>query len=178
MLLHHALTPIISTHAPTKGATLCSALYNAFDGISTHAPTKGATSRWERRPRKAAFQPTLPQRERQPSPPALGPALYFNPRSHKGSDELTLSSAPLCMPFQPTLPQRERQVLEINERVANTISTHAPTKGATVICFQSFTYKAISTHAPTKGATQIIFWPVPCQIFQPTLPQRERRCPA
>ncbi len=144
------------------------------------------------------FQPTLPQRERQPdeTPPpepatisthaptkgatislsnSISSKLDFNPRSHKGSD---MDSG--C------------------EYNVSRISTHAPTKGATLgmitaakdlMRFQPTlpqrerllsahrfkSFKLISTHAPTKGATQIVPWAISTNIFQPTLPQRERQ---
>ena len=98
--------------------------------------------------------------------------------------------------FQPTLPRRERQNVQINDAAKNVISTHTPTKGATlsVISLTStysfqptlprrerrlvfttiFMYSRISTHTPTKGATLSCLQTLQLDKFQPTLPRRER----
>ena len=76
----------ISIHAPAKGAT--SNNKNIFDDtpISIHAPAKGATVEERPEDMAAAFQSTLPRRER----PMIGVEAYenwnFNPRSREGSD--------------------------------------------------------------------------------------------
>ena len=98
----------------------------------------------------------------------------FNPRSHERSDHFCLETAP-----------------------ANTISIHAPTRGATFLCycvsnishqFQSTlpreerreegisapSRKGISIHAPTRGATQISHLYALLTLFQSTLPREER----
>ena len=78
--------------------------------ISIHAPTRGATN----------FN-----RHQNPS------RLYFNPRSHEGSD-------------------RERDVLHL----FLCISIHAPTRGATTVAdYERQGTEKISIHAPTRGAT-------------------------
>ena len=60
--------------------------------------------------------------------------LYFNPRSHEGSDRCRTS--------------------KVIQRVR--ISIHAPTRGATrVNCFV-YLLSGISIHAPTRGATAIL----------------------
>ena len=58
-------------------------------------------------------------------------AIYFNPRSREGSDVLRVSS-----------------VIRVN-----TISIHAPVKGATQIASGGRWQDVISIHAPVKGAT-------------------------
>ena len=99
----------ISIHAPTRGATRylvrsCKALV-----ISIHAPTRGATS----------GRSVLPFA-----------ALYFNPRSHEGSD---------------SFEDIQSQLIDI--------SIHAPTRGATMVTFPVHPVFKISIHAPTRGAT-------------------------
>ena len=56
----------------------------------------------------------------------------FNPRSHEGSDAVYLTSGFYCIQFQPTLPRGERP--ELGGWIVNStqISTHAPTRGATI----------------------------------------------
>ena len=99
----------ISIHAPTKGATLFPQKHSRIPLISIHAPTKGATLPLCLKYKVREFQSTLPRRERlinilhnfsdilisihAPTKGAtLEPlrtnitSLYFNPRSHEGSD--------------------------------------------------------------------------------------------
>ena len=104
-----------------------------FDNsISIHAPTRGAT--------------------RLISEGHSG-YIYFNPRSHKGSDRI-------------------RRDLAVGKK----ISIHAPTRGATHGGGQGCWAEAISIHAPTRGATTMDC--IKCQqknTFQSTLPQGERQ---
>ncbi len=122
---------MISTHAPTRGAT------NEWDYffpnvyISTHAPTRGATAGQSGvaksgnyfNPRShegsdddvfnlsnssVVFQPTLPRGERHNLLNITMSFIYFNPRSHEGSDLLAKFSATTVDIFQPTLPRGER----------------------------------------------------------------------
>ena len=101
-------------------------------------------------------------------------SLYFNPRSHEGSDWLFDFICGFC-----------------------NISIHAPTKGATYNYSAVANIEVISIHAPTKGATAnnpkyalvMNFNPRSHEgsdhihgvlsntgcIFQSTLPRRERR---
>ena len=99
------------------------------------------------------FQSTLPQGERHNCLCSLIQQSYFNPRSHKGSDDARKFNA-----------------------TANKISIHAPTRGATQNLLSLNHIKAISIHAPTRGATcsrQHLFRI--CYKFQSTLPQGERQ---
>ena len=81
------LITFISIHAPTRGATSVEIALSTSKDISIHAPTRGAT-----------FD-------------NITVYCYvgnFNPRSHKGSDIMT-----------------------VNIQIAPSISIHAPTRGAT-----------------------------------------------
>ena len=124
----------ISIHAPTRGATFhqtntirllkfqstlpqgerrrgsCKSSFISV--ISIHAPTRGATFPCsQQRFKKLLFQSTLPQGERRfKGDPIIRWINYFNPRSHKGSDDY-----PDCFPC-----------------FFHAISIHAPTRGATV----------------------------------------------
>ena len=166
----------ISIHAPARGAT-CDSCMAGFDiRISIHAPAKGAT-------RKAVF---------------LSPnSQNFNPRSREGSDNPPITAHALRPTFQSTLPRRERPSPEVVPLWRDSISIHAPAKGATEKSFRRFIFPGISIHAPAKGATAKIrtaadgmaisihapakgatyliqrgkFVEVP---FQSTLPRRER----
>ena len=79
---------VISIHAPTKGATPVAERMCRQWLISIHAPTKGATRRKRRSILSRRFQSTLPRRERLSSLPAPLRTVYFNPRSHEGSDSI------------------------------------------------------------------------------------------
>ena len=54
------------------------------------------------------------------------------------------------------------------------ISIHAPAKGATVRDGDSFSEIIISIHAPAKGATRTVTDEQLADVFQSTLPRRER----
>ena len=101
----------ISIHAPAKGATAARHSRGALAGISIHAPAKGATVN------KLCEMIRLTD---------------FNPRSREGSDVGS--------------PQGNRYTR---------ISIHAPAKGATLSCKAIIAHRyTISIHAPAKGATQ------------------------
>ena len=58
---------------------------------------------------------------------------------------------------------------------SQTISIHAPTRGATTVFSLACAGQFISIHAPTRGATAFNFkWSLP-NLFQSTLPRGERR---
>ena len=145
--------------------------------ISIHAPTRGATGRYIR---------------------LCYNLLYFNPRSHKGSDINSDCDRAYQQAFQSTLPQGERPLVSFLSSSANTnfnprshkgsdflfvvvfvspyvISIHAPTRGATLIARVTDPSTTISIHAPTRGATVCKNkTPTAATVFQSTLPQGER----
>ena len=131
----HAIyaTPVISIHAPTRGATERGRRYFRTTIISIHAPTRGATPCRQKKSSMQIFQSTLPRGER-PSAERLGGVLWdFNPRSHEGSDLLWSG-------YRTKLRD---------------ISIHAPTRGATSISSVTDPVFIISIHAPTRGATAL-----------------------
>ena len=100
--------------------------------------------------------------------------MYFNPRSHEGSDKILHILHNIISIFQSTLPRRERPRLrrmplvmynfnprshegsddqDLRQNNYSKISIHAPTKGATVDQDKADYSCHISIHAPTKGAT-------------------------
>ena len=99
----------ISIHAPTRGATTYTSIYQANAIISIHAPTRGATPGRNYRGCRQRFQSTLPQGERLFLRIMRLLMANFNPRSHKGSD-------------------LGKKAMEFY----GNISIHAPTRGATV----------------------------------------------
>ena len=81
--------------------------------------------------------------------------VYFNPRSHEGSD---ISSLPAAI-------------------LVSSISIHAPTRGATGCPYSYGCISCISIHAPTRGATSgLLYTATRNQAFQSTLPRGERPC--
>ena len=73
--------------------------------------------------------------------------MHFNPRSREGSDS--------CAPSHAT---------------AETISIHAPVKGATILRHFLADEPVISIHAPVKGATHAEPLAEMGLVFQSTLP--------
>ena len=143
----------ISIHAPTRGATHeAPGIYDNLIRFQSTLPRgERPRSKYSRR-RTRRFQSTLPRGERRGGGSRKWAAsLYFNPRSHEGSDV-------------------ERQT----EQIAVVISIHAPTRGATVAELPAAGQLDISIHAPTRGATRIPVKLSPQEIFQSTLPRGER----
>ena len=58
----------------------------AVKSISIHAPTRGATFANAIKLDKLLFQSTLPRGERRLYTQTIRRKMYFNPRSHEGSD--------------------------------------------------------------------------------------------
>ena len=146
-----------------------------FPPVSIHAPTKGATRRspgtslW-----LGCFNPRSHEGSDNRSGDGKSSGKGFNPRSHEGSDmdqpdqyivwavsihaptrDLVLSSSCLSLSFwfQSTLPRRERLISPNCRFRADTVSIHAPTKGATLLVCHFSVNPYVSIHAPTKGAT-------------------------
>ena len=120
------------------------------------------------------FQSTLPRRERLYLVSVVKLIVYFNPRSHEGSDKILHILHNIISIFQSTLPRRERPRLrrmplvmynfnprshegsddqDLRQNNYSKISIHAPTKGATNVNSLTLILIMISIHAPTKGAT-------------------------
>ena len=76
--------------------------------------------------------------------------------------------------FQQQTEQFQQQQFD-SMRQQQDISTHAPTKGATIILGFFVLCWVISTHAPTKGATSHIIILTCFFLFQLTHPRRVRR---
>ncbi len=173
-----SLERIVSTHAPTRGATDRLEVSIVDWAVSTHAPTRGATCRaGYSTASPAPFQPTRPRGARPawPSP-----------------------STACCIAFQPTRPRGARQRQLARHFGDDHVSTHAPTRGATARAKpfasgrKSFNPRAhagrdphmavplqlpqaVSTHAPTRGATCSVTGTMLMRCrFQPTRPRGAR----
>ena len=78
----------------------------------------------------------------------------FNPRSHEGSDRLSLSGGGWSGCFNPR--------------------SHEGSDPDWILYKQG---RCVSIHAPTKGATSSGINDLSCLVFQSTLPRRERQLP-
>ena len=100
----------ISIHAPTRGATMVDQIPYIDKVISIHAPTRGATVVVLPLVLNVfLFQSTLPREERHPE------------LEHRGDQK----------EFQSTLPREERRETKWQDEIVDSISIHAPTRGAT-----------------------------------------------
>ena len=187
----------ISIHAPAKGATAISCISGTFSFISIHAPAKGATInhrifRWV----FSRFQSTLPRRERPTSGVSSGASSDFNPRSREGSDRFYLLPVFAVKKFQSTLPRRERPLAVTVSAIFqhfNPRSREGSDKSRQLFLIwcgdfnprsregsdnsRFFIFSPpfyISIHAPAKGATMKVHTDDDGEVFQSTLPRRER----
>ena len=168
--------PVISIHAPAKGATFFFLPILAHSSISIHAPAKGATAgRGRAGSRCSDFNPRSREGSDYSSLPSRYVVCDFNPRSREGSDYqrnplyvspkisihapakgATMAYIKLCRHsgFQSTLPRRERPDHILRKESEKRISIHAPAKGATGNGVRNLYRRGISIHAPAKGATK------------------------
>ena len=101
---------LISTHAPTRGATYKFSGHFTRSHISTHAPTMGATEHPQGKEKGPAISTHAPTRGATSCPSFHVPGQsYFNPRSHEGSDYNPFKLLMIFGKFQPTLPRGERR---------------------------------------------------------------------
>ena len=121
--------------------------------ISIHAPARGATEVFRITPSMKLFQSTLPRGERHLHRCNRDCRDDFNPRSREGSDNSV-------KPF----------VIRIDS-----ISIHAPARGATLFRNVMQLETQISIHAPARGATVKELCEIVWGEFQSTLPRGERR---
>ena len=100
--------------------------------------------------------------------------MYFNPRSHEGSDEVSDEIVKITKIISIHAPTKGATENQITICVVYVISIHAPTKGATDLVIDNLSGWLISIHAPTKGATPLHYVELNNFEFQSTLPRRER----
>ena len=120
--------------------------------ISIHAPAKGATSLF---------------------PVDIGFESNFNPRSREGSDFVLLFKSFTIRDFNPRSREGSDILFVFISKISE-ISIHAPAKGATRQLLQIEQSAMISIHAPAKGATRNKMRFQSGNLFQSTLPRRER----
>ena len=181
-----------------RGATIKSCMWVPILYVSIHAPVRGATSVQNRKTNEWMFQFTLPCGERHFFDFIRKEViLCFNSRSRAGSDIVGTNPSVTHASFQFTLPCGERRPLFRFPPNMESVSIHAPVRGATRILVRlllgvlfQFTLPCgerpvlrcaaslsanVSIHAPVRGATRLRFLRLLTSMFQFTLPCGERR---
>ena len=164
----------VSTHAPTKGATAL-APSSAFGNL--FQPTRPRRARPKVRhagQRADEFQPTRPRRARQHYHVEEEQHYCFNPRAHEGRDLDMRLLINLLLVFQPTRPRRARLDKTKIQCYDHKFQPTRPRRARQTDAVENLV-KSVSTHAPTKGATASKRLRDDTQTFQPTRPRRARR---
>ena len=103
--------------------------------------------------------------------------LDFNPRSHEGSDTRWHSTLRLTLSFQSTLPRGERLVIKVL-LCETTYFNPRSHEGSDFLHVNLCIIQSISIHAPTRGATKRERLNTDeVNQFQSTLPRGERPVP-
>ncbi len=166
------------------------------DVISIHAPAKGATMIKQLKNGGKIFQSTLPRRERRYCPSddhcrtdfnprsregsdpvrclRFSMLHYFNPRSREGSDTAILHLRNGGFLFQSTLPRRERHCRHGHMLFDKHFNPRSREGSDCIQPCHKIVKTLISIHAPAKGATAAKLVIIQKEIFQSTLPRRER----
>ena len=152
---------VISIHAPARGPTLKDLNGKEIDEISIHAPARGATvvlvcteekciTNFNPRTREGcdcshltpsnlqkSFQSTHPRGVRLSRMKIFcSKGTYFNPRTHEGCDAAELWGISPTTVFQSTHPRGVRLLWYHQRPDTQTISIHAPTRGATSAAYR------------------------------------------
>ena len=99
----------------------------------------------------------------------------FNPRSHEGSDKTAAQRISSCSKFQSTLPRGERHNCENVDICLQTISIHAPTRGATSGSFLTSRSLYFNPRSHEGSDHRYLVTGSPLAEFQSTLPRGERQ---
>ena len=127
----------------------------AFKTFQSTLPRRERLTVFNLKPAFKTFQSTLPRRERRFSQTSTDRwKKDFNPRSHEGSD-VCIYSIFTNNSISIHAPTKGATFFQKRKRTLTTISIHAPTKGATIVRLIVVCMSLISIHAPTKGATAI-----------------------
>ena len=102
------------------------------------------------------FQSTPPREGRHTPKKCIDLHSCFNPRPHARGDLLDVCSLPNAIRFQSTPPREGRRVSSSKWESRDSVSIHAPTRGATSYEFQFLRTLFVSIHAPTRGATTAV----------------------
>ena len=145
--------PLISIHAPPRGATLTQAEVKVLLYISIHAPPRGAT--FATLPKWTIFQNfnSRPSARGDPAEPAEAPAasrFQFTPL-REGRRMSSGAHAPRR--HFNSRPSARGDGAGFSGWLRRCISIHAPPRGATFLGFVTKRPRCISIHAPPRGAT-------------------------
>ena len=122
--------------------------------ISIHAPAKGATSRPTSISSTAAFQSTLPRRERPPT--------QATPTARHDT-------------FQSTLPRRERPTIKRSAKLNQSFQSTLPRRERHVVRAVSVKYDSVfQSTLPRRERRDPAVCGYLAALFQSTLPRRER----
>ena len=169
-------TPIISIHAPPRGATPFCVLFSCFLYFNSRPSARGDYDDGTRVLKSYLFQFT-PLREGRPqdgvqsitfrfisihAPPRgatptvrfqIKPGIYFNSRPSARGDSSRAKRKP-CPPNFNSRPSARGDARLIEKRIHKIqISIHAPPRGATFKTKYGYGLILISIHAPPRGAT-------------------------
>ena len=136
--------PLISIHAPARGATRNTTIYGENTKFQSTLPQGERLSLAVALNGEAIFQSTLPQGERPKRCLRITSQKQFQSTLPQGERPRTLTNCQSSFLFQSTLPQGERQVSKMHMDDHYKISIHAPARGATnhgavfCACFRNF----------------------------------------
>ena len=103
------LDTCVSIHAPTRGATPSSVIYLSIFHVSIHAPTRGATFRMARQVFWIRFNPRAHTGRDLLPFSIVFISMRFNPRAHTGRDPEVDGIELQKLMFQSTRPHGARQ---------------------------------------------------------------------
>ncbi len=148
------LPSAVSTHAPTRGATVRCGTRSIRRPVSTHAPTRGATD-CDFRPARVVrcFNPRAHAGRDPGRWPSWSVVVRFNPRAHAGRDLLSPSSLALCACFNPRA-HAGRDGLGVTDSPASLGFNPRAHAGRDYLGALQSAMLNVSTHAPTRGATK------------------------
>jgi len=146
-------TPVVSIHAPARGATKLDAAYGDGIKVSIHAPARGATP---------------------PAWPKCGGNCRFNPRPRAGGDTRTTTHERSRRRFNPR-PRAGGDPLLFGNQGAAPVSIHAPARGATAMHSGIFSTDMFQSTPPRGGRQPRASMMRREQLFQSTPPRGGRR---
>ena len=173
----HCGGPLISIHAPAKGAT-CAPFMPLRRGKDFNPRSREGSDLCSRTRSNALtnFNPRSREGSDTRHLSRMRHAEHFNPRSREGSDVVSIAQEQTPYLFQSTLPRRERPEKIKSVTFPKGISIHAPAKGATVKArthCDRWQYFNPRSREGSDGHDHLCGHLV--TTFQSTLPRRERR---
>ena len=189
-------TSSISTHTPTKGATLMdSPIWTHLKNFNPHSHEgsdvvcdtfclflqdfnphshEGSDKSKRCKMHKNRISTHTPTKGATQYPQvSVQPLIYFNPHSHEGSDTDSIFRKARQKNFNPHSHEGSDFTVRSDASRDYNFNPHSH-EGSDDIAKLKGGIPGISTHTPTKGATFSLRLYLQFQRFQPTLPRRER----